>query len=54
LLILVFVEPVLEGSVIKTAEGKEEKVLKASPSKVRLVAAYQRPMGENRSDSMAQ
>jgi hypothetical protein len=43
LLILVYVEPVLTKSVVKTAEGKDESVFKAVPSKVRIFTAYQRP-----------
>ena len=43
LLVLVFIEPVLEESVLKTSEGKEETVLKASPTRVRIITALQAP-----------
>jgi len=43
-LILLFIQPVLEESAIKTADGKEEKVLKASPTKVRILTSYQGPV----------
>jgi len=42
-LIRIYVLPVLEESVIKTADGKEEKVLKASTSRVRVLPSYQGP-----------
>jgi len=43
LLLLLAVQPILETSVIKTAEGKEETVVKASPDKVFVVKSYQKP-----------
>jgi len=46
LLILIFVEPVLERSTAKTAEGKDETVYKPVASKVRVTTAYQRPINE--------
>jgi len=45
-LIRIYVQPVLEESVIKTADGKEEKVLKASTSRVRILPSYQGPIAE--------
>jgi len=44
LLILIKVFPVLEPSTVTTADGKEQKVLRASPSKVRIINAYQGPV----------
>ena len=42
-LILIEVRPVLEPSAVKTAEGAELKVVRASASKVRVTTAYQAP-----------
>lgn len=39
--VLIYVEPRLEELVAKTAEGREEKLLKASQSRVRIITTYQ-------------
>jgi hypothetical protein len=44
LLIVIHVLPQLEEAVLKTAEGKEEKLLRSSATKVRILTTYQ---GEN-------
>jgi hypothetical protein len=43
LLALLAVQPILETTTVKTAEGKEEAVVKASPDKVFVVRSYQKP-----------
>jgi hypothetical protein len=45
LLVLLAVEPVLETAVVKTADGKEETVIKAAPKKIFITRSYQRPGG---------
>jgi len=45
MLVLLAVESVLETAVVKTADGKEETVVKASPNKVFVLRSYQRPGG---------
>ena len=44
LLILIDVLPVLDPSTVTTADGKEQKVLRASISKVRIITSYQGPV----------
>jgi hypothetical protein len=44
LLINIYILPVWEETIIKTADGTEEKVFKPSPSRVRILPSYQ---GEN-------
>jgi hypothetical protein len=46
-LILIEVLPVLEPATVETAGGAEMKVVKASPSKVRIITAYQAPVTYN-------
>jgi len=46
-LIRIYVQPVLEESLIKTADGKEETLLKASKSRVRILTSYQAPLSYN-------
>ena len=46
-LVLIEVLPVLEPSTVKTAEGAELKVVRASASKVRIITAYQAPVTYN-------
>jgi len=48
MLVLLDVQPVLETSVIKTSEGNEETVLKASPTKILVTRSYQRPGWETK------
>ena len=43
LLLLLSVQPVLETTVVKTADGKDETVIKASPDKVFVMKSYQKP-----------
>jgi hypothetical protein len=43
MMLLLEVHPLLEAATIKTADGKEEKVIKASFSKVSVEQSYQRP-----------
>jgi hypothetical protein len=47
MLALLTVQAILETSVVKTAEGKEETMLKASAKKIFNVRSYQRPGGSS-------
>lgn len=46
MLVLLDVQSILSTSVVKTSEGTEETVVKASPTKVAVTRSYQRPGGE--------
>jgi hypothetical protein len=48
MLVLLDVQLILETSVVKTSEGKEETVVKASPTQVLVTRSYQRPGWERK------